>query len=217
MKEEDIVLRVEKYIKEKMSDESNGHDWWHIKRVYDLALKINKSENADEFTIKMIALLHDIYDYKFSEGKIRDNLVNLMNNLNILGEINEEKLENILFSVENLSFKGGFNKVVLSKEGQIVQDSDRIDAIGAIGIARTFAYSGKKGKILYDPEVGIIEIKSEEEYKNLKRHAINHFYEKLLKIKDGLNINEARKIAIQRTKFMEEFLEEFYAEWDGKR
>jgi len=107
--------------------------------------------------------------------------------------------------------------VVLSKEGQIVQDSDRIDAIGAIGIARTFAYSGKKGKILYDPNVGIIELKSEEEYKNLKRHAINHFYEKLLKIKDGLNTNKARKIAIQRTKFMEEFLEEFYAEWDGKK
>lgn len=153
MREDEIVLKVENYIKEKMYNESSGHDWWHIKRVYDLALKINEIENADKFTIKMIALLHDIYDSKFRDGNMRENLIELMNKLNILNEINNEKLENILFSIENLSFKGGFNNVELSKEGQIVQDADRIDAIGAIGIARCFAYNGKKGNPIYDPEV----------------------------------------------------------------
>lgn len=153
MKEDEIVFKVESYIKEKMYNESSGHDWWHIKRVYDLALKINEIERADEFTIKMIALLHDIYDSKFCDGNMRDNLIELMKNLKILNEINKEKLENILFSIENLSFKGGFNSTKLLKEGQIVQDADRIDAIGAIGIARCFAYNGKKGNPIYDPEV----------------------------------------------------------------
>ena len=180
MKEEEIVLKVESYIKEEMYNESSGHDWWHVKRVHDLALKINEKENANEFTIRMIALLHDIYDDKFSDGNMRDKLIELMKKLNVFEEVDENKLENILFSIENLGFKGGFNKVELSKEGQI-------------------------------------EISSEEEYRKMKRHAVNHFYEKLLKIKDTINTNEARNIAIERTKYMEGFLEEFYKEWNGKK
>lgn len=217
MEENEIVEKVENYIIEQSYNESNGHDWWHIKRVYNLALKINEKENADKFTIEMIALLHDIFDKKFSNGDIRENLIKLLDKMEILNEINNEKLENILFSIENLSFNGGFSKVEISKEGQIVQDSDRIDAIGAIGIARVFAYNGKKGNPIYDPDVGIIEIKSEEEYRNLKRHAINHFYEKLLKVKDTMNTDEGKNIAIKRTKYMEEYLKEFYDEWDGKK
>lgn len=217
MEENEIVEKVEKYIKEQSYNESSGHDWWHIKRVYNLALKINEKENADKFTIEMIALLHDIFDKKFSNGDIRENLIKLLDKMGILKEIDDEKLENILFSIENLSFNGGFSKVEISKEGQIVQDSDRIDAIGAIGIARVFAYNGKKGNPIYDPDVGIIEIKSEEEYRNLKRHAINHFYEKLLKVKDTMNTDEGKNIAIKRTEYMEEYLKEFYDEWDGKK
>ena len=217
MEENEIVKKVEKYIKEQSYNESSGHDWWHIKRVYNLALKINEKENADKFTIEMIALLHDIFDKKFSNGDIRENLIKLLDKMGILKEIDDEKLENILFSIENLSFNGGFSKVEISKEGQIVQDSDRIDAIGAIGIARVFAYNGKKGNPIYDPDVGIIEIKSEEEYRNLKRHAINHFYEKLLKVKDTMNTDEGKNIAIKRTEYMEEYLKEFYDEWDGKK
>lgn len=217
MKEEEIILNVEHYIKEKMYNESSGHDWWHIKRVYDLALKINEKENADNFTIKMIALLHDIYDDKFSDGNMREKLIELMKKINIFEEINKDRIENILFSTENLGFKGGFNNIKISKEGQIVQDADRIDAIGAIGIARCFAYNGKKGNPIYNPEVGIIEISSEEEYRKTKRHAINHFYEKLLKIKDTMNTTEGRNIALERTKYMENFLEEFYKEWEGKK
>lgn len=217
MEENEIVEKVEKYIKDQSYNESSGHDWWHIKRVYNLALKINEKENADKFTIEMIALLHDIFDKKFSNGDIRENLIKLLDKMGILKEIDDEKLENILFSIENLSFNGGFSKVEISKEGQIVQDSDRIDAIGAIGIARVFAYNGKKGNPIYDPDVGIIEIKSEEEYRNLKRHAINHFYEKLLKVKDTMNTDEGKNIAIKRTEYMEEYLKEFYDEWDGKK
>lgn len=217
MEENEIAEKVEKYIKEQSYNESSGHDWWHIKRVYNLALKINEKENADKFTIKMIALLHDIFDKKFSNGDIRENLIKLLDKMKILKEIDDEKLENILFSIENLSFNGGFSKVEISKEGQIVQDSDRIDAIGAIGIARVFAYNGKKGNPIYDPDVGIIEIKSEEEYRNLKRHAINHFYEKLLKVKDTMNTDAGKNIAIKRTEYMEEYLKEFYDEWDGKK
>ena len=153
MNENEIVLKIEKYVKDNMYNESTGHDWWHVKRVHDLALKINEFEKANEFIIKMIALLHDIYDSKFSDGNIRMNLIVLLNKLNIMKEIDETKLENILFSIENLSFKGGFDNVKLSKEGQIVQDADRIDAIGAIGIARGFAYNGKKGNPIYNPEV----------------------------------------------------------------
>ena len=161
--------------------------------------------------------MHDLFDSKFSDGNIRDNLVILMKKLEIYNLINEEDKENIIYSIENLSFKGGFNKIEISKEGQIVQDADRIDAIGAIGIARTFAYNGKKGNQIYDPDIGIIEIKNEEEYRNKKRHAINHFYEKLLKIKDNINTKEGRKIAESRTTYMQEFLNEFYAEWNGKK
>ncbi len=214
---EDIVKKVEKYVKEISYGESTGHDWWHIKRVNDLAIKINESENQNEFIIRMIALMHDLFDSKFSDGNIRDNLVILMKKLEIYNLINEEDKENIIYSIENLSFKGGFNKIEISKEGQIVQDADRIDAIGAIGIARTFAYNGKKGNQIYDPDIGIIEIKNEEEYRNKKRHAINHFYEKLLKIKDNINTKEGRKIAESRTTYMQEFLNEFYAEWNGKK
>ena len=138
----------------------------------------------------------------------------LMKKLEILDSIPNEHLENILHSVEYLGFKGGFNSISLSPEGQIVQDADRIDAIGAIGIARTFAYGGKKGIPIYNPDQGIVEITSQEEYRNLKRHSINHFYEKLLMLKDTINTIEGKKIAEKRTSYMQEFLDEFYAEWN---
>ncbi|MBO5348444.1 MAG: HD domain-containing protein [Clostridia bacterium] len=216
MNKEYILKVTEEYIKNNFNQESTGHDWWHMKRVHDLALKINEIEKQDEFIVRMIALLHDIFDEKFSDGDIKENIKNLMKKLNIYNEISDEEMNNILHSIENLGFKGGFNKVEISNEGRIVQDADRIDAIGAIGIARCFAYNGKKGNLIYDPDVGIVEIKNHEEYRNKKRHAINHFYEKLLKIKDTINTNTGKNIANKRTEYMEKFLEEFYGEWNGK-
>ena len=216
MNKNEILKITEDYIKENFIKESTGHDWWHIKRVHDLAIKINEKEHQNEFIIKMIALLHDVFDEKFSKGNVVENLVELMKKLNIYNQIDKDDLENILNSINNLGFKGGFNKAEISDEGKIVQDADRIDSIGAIGIARCFAFGGKKGNTIYNPDMGIIEIQNYEEYRNKERHSINHFYEKLLKIKDTINTETAREIAIERTKYMENFLDEFYKEWKGQ-
>ena len=134
MKEEEIVNKVEEYVKKELINESTGHDWWHIKRVYNLAIKINEKEKekSDKFIIQMIALLHDMFDKKFSTGDIRKNLTKLLTKLNVIEFIDEIKLENILFSIKHLSFNGGFFHVKISREGESVQDADRIDATGAI-------------------------------------------------------------------------------------
>ena len=216
MNKGEILKISENYVKDNFIKESTGHDWWHIKRVHDLAIKINETEHQNEFVIKMIALFHDVFDEKFSEGNVVENLIGLMKKLNIYNDIEQDELENILNSINNLGYKGGFNTVEISEEGKIVQDADRIDSIGAIGIARCFAIGGKKGNTIYNPEVGIIEVNSYEEYRIKERHSINHFYEKLLKIKDTINTETAKMIAIERTKYMEEFLEEFYKEWEGQ-
>ncbi len=217
MNKESILKITEDYVKSNFNQESTGHDWWHIKRVHDLSLQINEIEKKDEFIVRMIALLHDVFDEKFSNGDVKQNLENLMKKLNIYNEIDEYDIKNIIHSIENLGFKGGFNNIEISDEGKIVQDADRIDAIGAIGIARCFAYNGKKGNLIYDPDMGIVEINNQEEYRNKKRHAINHFYEKLLKIKDTINTETGKTIAIKRTEYMENFLDEFYKEWNGKK
>ena len=217
MNKESILKITEDYVKSNFNQESTGHDWWHIKRVHDLSLQINEIEKKDEFIVRMIALLHDVFDEKFSNVDVKQNLENLMKKLNIYNEIDENDIKNIIHSIENLGFKGGFNNIEISDEGKIVQDADRIDAIGAIGIARCFAYNGKKGNLIYDPDMGIVEINNQEEYRNKKRHAINHFYEKLLKIKDTINTETGKTIAIKRTEYMENFLDEFYKEWNGKK
>ena len=212
--DKNILRTTAIYIRQHMSDDSTGHDWWHIKRVHDLALKINMIENKDVFTIRMIALLHDLYDDKFSDLNTRESLVKLMTELNIIEYLEPTTLENIIHSIEHLGYKGGFNHTQISLEGQIVQDSDRLDSIGAIGIARVFAYGGKKGIPIYNPEIGIIDVNSEEDYRTGKRHSINHFYEKLLKIGETMNTQEGKRIATKRTQVLKNFLEEFYSEWN---
>ena len=216
MEKKEIIAITENYVKTNFIKESTGHDWWHIKRVHDLAIKINEKEKKNSFIIEMIALLHDVFYEKFSKGNVVENLIELMRKLNIYNEIDKDDLENILNSINNLGYKGGFNTAEISEEGKIVQDADRIDSIGAIGIARCFAFGGKKGNTIYNPDMGIIEIQNYEEYRNKERHSINHFYEKLLKIKDTINTETAKEIAIERTKYMENFLDEFYKEWKGQ-
>lgn len=211
---ENILKSTTLYVRSHMSADCTGHDWWHIKRVHDLSLKINMFENRDIFTIRMIALLHDLFDDKFSESNTRNSLINVMRKLNILDSIESSTLENIIYSIENLGYKGGFNHRQLSLEGQIVQDSDRLDSIGAIGIARVFAYGGNKGIPIYDPEMGIVDVTSENDYRKTKRHSINHFYEKLLKIEQTMNTVEGKKIAIKRTQILKDYLKEFYLEWN---
>ena len=208
-----ILNKVMQYVKQVTISEDTGHDWWHIKRVYDLSIRINERERKNDFIVKMIALLHDLYDDKISDKNTKEALIKLMHDLEVYDDIIPEDRENIINAIVNFGYKGGFNEVEISEEGRIVQDADRIDAIGAIGIARVFTYGGKKGLSIFNPEQGIIKLKNEEEYRKLKRHSINHFYEKLLKIKDTMNTIEGREIAEKRTKFMEEFLEQFYREW----
>lgn len=213
MDKDKIICIVQNFVKKTMQNEQSGHDWWHIKRVCNIAKKINKNEKKDEFKILMIALLHDIYDNKIFEGDSKSALRKLFNELKIEDSIQEEVIASIIYDIGHIGFKGGFNHIDLSPEGKIVQDADRIDGMGAIGIARTFTYGGKVGRIIYNPDVGIIKINNEDEYRNLERHTINHFYEKLLKLKDTMNTVEGRRIAMHRHKYMEEFLKEFFEEW----
>lgn len=211
------VEKLKKYVKEITLLEESGHDWWHIQRVYNNAILINKEEKANGYLVEIISLLHDLYDSKFFTGDIKPKIKDTLMKNGIYDSLSKEDIENIIYSCENLSFSKNIQeKKKLSKEGLIVQDADRLDAIGAIGIARTFAYGGKVKRSIYNPEIEIIEINTEIDYKNQNRDSINHFYEKLLKLKDLMNTEAAKKIATNRHKFMESYLDEFYKEWNGE-
>lgn len=212
----DKNLLIEKtmlFVKEKCYGEGSGHDWYHISRVHNMAKYIAKEENADLFIVEMTALLHDIDDWKFSEGTETDTTTTeaFLHSLNLSQEIIYE----IINIIKTMSFKGGLTDSSQNTiEGMIVQDADRLDAIGAIGIARTFAYGGSKNRVIYDPAIKPIEFSSLEEVKNAENHTINHFYEKLLKLKYLMNTKTAKELAEKRHRFMEQFLEEFYGEWN---
>ena len=206
MTNDEILRIIEQYVKEKCNDDSSGHDWYHIERVKNISLMINKVENGDDFTILMIATLHDLYDHKFYNGDIYFAIKNLFTSLSIISFIEEEIIENIAYSCKYIGFTENIkNKRNLSLEGKIVQDADRIDALGAIGIARTFAMGAKFNNLLYDSK-----------NENTKT-TIKHFYDKLLKLKDTMNTITGKNIANNRHKYMEEYLKEFYLEWDGKK
>ena len=178
---------------------------------------INKKEKANEFIITIIVLMHDLYDHKFYNGSIEERLEETLKELGIYKHIPKNDIENIIYSCTNLGFSANITeKKELSIEGKIVQDADRLDGIGAIGIARTFAYGGKKGTSIYDPYNN--ELVNEEEYKQKgSKTSISHFYDKLLKIKDLMNTDTAKIIAQERHKYLEDFLQEFFEEWNGKK
>ncbi|TXB66946.1 HD domain-containing protein [Vicingus serpentipes] len=202
------------YVKSFHQNEATGHDWFHINRVNNLAKKISNKEGGDLFKVELIALLHDVADHKLNDG---DEKIGLKNVEDFLLSINIEGnlIIDILSDIENISFKGaGVEQKELSLEGMIVQDADRIDAIGAIGIARTFAYGGNKNRMIYDPESNPEMHTDFVKYKSSKAPTINHFYEKLLLLKDRLNTSSAKEIAEKRHQFMEMFLCQFYKEWN---
>ena len=217
MNKEEIISVVKEYVKNECYNDSTGHDWWHIQRVYNNAMLINKKEKADEFIITIIVLMHDLYDHKFYNGNIEQKLKETLKELHIYNHISKEDIENIIYSCANLGFSANIaQQKELSIEGKIVQDADRLDAIGAIGIARTFAYGGKKGKPIYDSNNN--ELVDKEEYKQKgSKTSISHFYDKLLKIKDLMNTDTAKVIAEERHKYLEDFLQEFFEEWNGKK
>ena len=216
MNEETILKQTEEYIKNKLSGEGSGHDWWHIHRVRKIAVHIGTLENADLFVVQLAALLHDISDWKFNDGNFNAGSKLAREWLETL-QVRAEIISHVCEIIKGVSFKGAGVKTKMGTlEGMIVQDADRLDAIGAIGIARTFAYGGHKSREIYNPGIRPEWHGSFEEYKNGTGPVINHFYEKLLLLKDLMNTETARKIAEERHRYMEQFLERFFREWDGK-
>ena len=212
-----IIETTITFVKLKLQNAEAGHDWFHIERVYKNALLIAKTENCNLEVLQLGALLHDIADSKFHNG---DETIGPKTASIFLESQNvaQETVEHVIAIIENISFKGGnFDKKFTSIELDIVQDADRLDAIGAIGIARTFNYGGYKNRQLYNPEIAPNLQMTKEEYKNNEAPTINHFYEKLLLLKDKMNTKTGKTIAENRHAFMETFLEQFYGEWDGER
>lgn len=217
LSKEEIIQFTAQEIENQLENESSGHDWFHIQRVWMLSKTIASKEfDYDLFVVEMGALLHDIADHKFHNG---DEKIGGIKAQEYLQQFNlEEKTQmKIVEIVNEISFKGANVETPMSSiEGKIVQDADRLDAIGAIGIARTFAYGGNKNRQIYHPNIKPVCHTSFEAYKNSTAPTINHFYEKLLLIKDRLNTNSAKELAKRRHAFMEEFLKEFYQDWDAK-
>lgn len=211
-----IIQQTADHVKKVMQGEGSGHDWWHAYRVWKMAIHIGKREKADMFIVELAALLHDIADYKFNDGDEEIGPKTATMWLKSLG-VNENIIEHICQIIRDASFKGANVKSSMKTlEGQIVQDADRLDAIGAIGIARTFAYGGHKGSEIYDPKIKPIMHSSFEEYKRSTPPTIVHFYEKLLLLKNLMNTQTAKSLAQGRHKYMEQYLKKFYKEWGGK-
>lgn len=216
MNKKQIVTNTEEFVKGKLLGEGSGHDWWHIKRVWDLAKNIAKSESVDMFIVELGALLHDIADWKFCDG---DESVGprIAEEWLISQGVDNDIIKIVKEIIEDVSFKGaGVIKKNRSKEGEVVQDADRLDAIGAIGIARCFAYGGHRGREIYNPEIKSVMHQTSEEYKQNSSPSINHFYEKLLLLKNLMNTMTAKRMARGRHEFMQKYLEEFFTEWKGK-
>jgi len=215
MTQQDILQKTADYIKQEFSDDSSGHDWWHIYRVWKNAIIICEHENADSFIVQLAALLHDLDDWKFNDSSDETPLraKAWLDSLSIDPAITDTVCRIIM----HISYKGaGVANKMDSLEGFIVQDADRLDAIGAIGIARAFAYGGYKNRPLYDPDSPPQMHATFEQYKHSKSATINHFYEKLLLLKDMMNTSTAKRIAEQRHAVMVQYLSQFMNEWEGK-
>lgn len=215
MKVKEIIKNTKLFVKKTLKGAEGGHDWFHILRVYTNAKHIAKTENVNIFVVKLGALLHDIADSKFYDGnetiapkKARDFLQKQ--------GVSDEIIIHIENIITNISFKGGnFKSAFTSPELKVIQDADRLDAIGAIGIARCFNYGGFKNREIYNPNIPPKLNMTKEEYKKSTTPTINHFYEKLLLLKDKMNTQTGKEIATERHRFMEVYLKQFYNEWDG--
>lgn len=214
---DNLIERTITFVKQQLQDAEGGHDWFHIERVYNNALLIAKDEECNLTVVQLGALLHDIADSKFHNG---DETIGPARAWEFLQSQNvpEETIIHVVNIIENISFKGGnFEKKFSSKELDIVQDADRLDALGAIGIARAFNYGGFKNRALYNPSIAPNLNMSIEEYKASTAPTVNHFYEKLLLLKDKMNTKTGRRLAVERHNFMENYLSQFYAEWKGEK
>ena len=216
MNKQEIINKTEAFVKKTLKNAEGGHDWFHILRVWNNAKLIAKNENVDIFIVELGALLHDIADAKFYNG---DETVGPKVAREFLESehVSEEIILHIENIIKNISYKGGnFKQTFTSPELAVIQDADRLDAIGAIGIARCFNYGGFKNRPLYNPDIKPNLNLTKEQYKNSKAPTINHFYEKLLLLKDRMNTVSGKKIAKERHQYMDNFLQQFYNEWNGK-
>jgi len=213
-----IIEATKNYVRATLKDAEGGHDWFHILRVYHNAILISKGEKVDALVVALGALLHDIADSKFHDG---DDTIGPKMAREFLFKHNVDSLviEQVIKIIENISFNKSLEEgeKFTSPELDVVQDADRLDAIGAIGIARCFNYGGFKNRALFDPSIKPNMSMTKEEYKTSTAPTINHFYEKLLLLSDKMNTKTGKRIAKQRHQFMELYLDQFYAEWDGKR
>ena len=204
------------YVKQELKNAEGGHDWWHIERVWKTAKHIAKTEEVDLLVVELGALLHDIADSKFHDGDESIGPRKARAFLHTL-EIEENVINHVIRIIENISFKGGKEaQTFQSTELDVVQDADRLDALGAIGIARTFNYGGFKNREIYNPTIPSNLNITKEEYKKSTAPSINHFYEKLLLLKDRMNTATGKAMAEKRHQFMEHYLEQFYNEWEGE-
>lgn len=213
MTKKEIIKKTEKFVKDNMKGDP-GHDWSHVNRVRNIAIYIGKKEKVDLFIVELAALLHDIADYKFHNwnnkigGQVAEKWLTKL-------RLENEIIKHICHILDNIAYKGAKVKYsIKTHEGKVVQDADKLDAMGAIGIARTFSYGGHFNVAMYVPEIKPVMHKSFAQYKKHSPSTINHFYEKLLILKDRMHTKTAKKIAQQRHKFMELYLSEFYKEWN---
>jgi len=216
MKHGETIERTIQFVKQELTGAEGGHDWWHIYRVWKNARKIAEGEHADMLVVELAALLHDIADAKFHGGD-EDKGPAIAGEFLASIQVGQDTITRVQDIIRNISFKGGNdNPVSRSRELDIVQDADRLDAIGAIGIARAFSYGGYKKRGLYDPSVKPQLNMSKEEYRNSNAPTINHFYEKLFLLKDRMNTATGRRMAGERHHFMQEYIDRFYREWEGE-
>lgn len=212
-----IIAQTAEYVKNTLADAEAGHDWWHIQRVWNNAKTLAQTESVDMLVVELAALLHDIADSKFHNG---DEEIGPQKAGGFLRSLNVDDaiVLHVQAIIRNMSFKASLGEVSFySPELAVVQDADRLDAIGAIGIARAFTYGGFKNRELYNPAQKPNLQMTKEEYKSSQSPTINHFYEKLLLLKDKMNTETGKKIAQERHRVMEDYLEQFYAEWEGTR
>ncbi len=212
-----MINKTVAFVQEKLKNAESGHDWWHIQRVWNNTKLILETEPADSLVCELTALLHDIADSKFHDGDESIGPRIAGDFLQSIG-LDSERIRHVQQIILNMSFKASLGEVMFhSKELEIVQDADRLDAIGAIGIARAFQYGGYKNREIYNPEIPPEENLSKEAYKQTTAPTLNHFYEKLLRLKDKMNTEAGKQIALGRHAYMEGFLQQFYGEWKGQR
>lgn len=214
MKKEIILEKTIEFVKEQLSNAESGHDWWHVQRVWNSAKNISKDyKNVDHIVIELACLLHDVADEKFDDAPSKNKtLIEFISKL----EIADNQKDHVIEIINSLSFRKSFSNISEKTiEFQIVQDADRLDAIGAIGIARAFSYGGHKNREMHNPDIKPENFTNSEQYQKSKSPTINHFYEKLFLLKELMNTPEAQKIADERDEYMKDFVARFYKEWEG--